>query len=93
MNSWEGFNIDPGPRQEHVVFLPQRNRVVMQPLFSPFERNEDLRRESDLMETYDEMELEATREDSPSLSSEPKGRPPGETMVVEPMMVTWTEYV
>ena len=49
----EGFNHDPGPRQEPRGLMAQINLVVVEPLVNPPGLHGVLRRQSDNVETYD----------------------------------------
>ena len=86
-NNREGFNHDPGPRQEFLGKMPRRNRVVVEPLVNPLGRNRGLRRQSDAVETYGATEIEARmEEEAANLPSEAEGRPSGEPAMVYPVM-------
>ena len=86
-NNREEFNHDPGPKQELVGLMSWRNRVVVEPLVSPFGVGGGLRRQSDALETYDATEIEARREEEPAnIPSEAEGRPPIEPAIIEPVM-------
>ena len=66
----------------------------MEPLVNIFGRNGGLRRQSDAVETYDATESEARREEErASLPSQAEDSPPGETVVVEPVMESGTRDV
>ena len=90
----EGFNHDPGPRQELLGTMPRKNRVVVEPLVNPPRLNGRLQRQSNAVETYDATEIEAKREEEPAnLLSEIEGRPPGEPTTVEPVTEGGTKDV
>ena len=86
-NNREGFNHDPGPKQEPVELMSRRNRVVVEPLVNPPGLDGALRRQSDAVETFDEREMGARREEeAANLPNEAERSPPGETVLVEPVM-------
>ena len=57
----EGFNHDPGPRQETVGLMARTNRVGVEPLVNPPGLDGVLGRQSDIVETYEEKQMEARR--------------------------------
>ena len=94
VNNREGFNHDPGPKQEPVGILSLKNRAVVEPLVNSPGLNGVLRRQSDAVETYDEREMGARREEkAANVPSEAEGSAPGEMVVVEPLMESETTDV
>ena len=67
--------------------MARRNRIVVEPLINPPELDGVLRLQSDAVETYDQKQMEARRqEENTNLPTEAEGRPPGETAVAETVM-------
>ena len=86
-NNREGFNHDPGQGQEHVGIFSRRNRAMVEPLVNPPGQNRVVRMQSDAVETYDERDMGARREqEAANLPSEAEGSPLGKTVDVEPVM-------
>ena len=82
----EGFNHDPGPRQDHGRVLPRRNRLVVEPQVDPPRQNKDLQRHIVLVENYVGRKVEARKKDPLNLPGEAKGSLSSGTLLVEPEM-------